>query len=274
MRKYFIWLFVMVCLAGELKAGKVDTVTIKSDVMHRNFRCVVITPDNYKKGKQPLPVVYLLHGYGGNHSDWIKKVPAVQKLVNTYQCIVVCPDGSKGSWYLDSPIDSTKRYETYVAKEIPAYIDAHYRTRPESRYRAIAGLSMGGHGALYLAIRHPEMFGAAGSMSGGVDIRPFPKNWDMAQTLGSFEEHSENWNANTVINLVNQLKPGQLAMIIDCGIKDFFYEVNHNLHNKLMELGIDHDYTERPGAHTWEYWANSVQYQMLFFSRFFNGESK
>lgn len=271
MRKYLIWVFVLFCLAGELKAGIVDTVAIKSQAMGRNFKCVVITPDTYKKGKQQFPVVYLLHGYSGNHSDWIKKVPSIQKLADTYQCILVCPDGGFSSWYFDSPVDSSMRYETLVAKEIPAYIDAHYRTRAESRYRAITGLSMGGHGALYLAVRHTETFGAAGSMSGGVDIRPFPKNWDIAKRLGTLEEQPENWNKNTVMNVIEQLKPGKLALIVDCGVKDFFYGVNRNLHDKLLQLGIDHDYIERPGDHTWEYWANSAQYQVLFFSRFFNG---
>ena len=191
-------------------------------------------------------------------------------MVDAYQCIVVCPDGAFGSWYFDSPIDSSMRFETYVGKEIPEYIDQHYQTIPDRKARAIAGLSMGGHGALWLATRHSDVFGAAGSMSGGVDFRPFPKNWDLTKRLGDPGPDGENWANWTVINEVSTLKPGTLAIIVDCGIKDFFIDVNRKLHQRLMELGIDHDYTERPGQHNWNYWKNAVKYQMLFFNQFFN----
>ncbi|CAL1520040.1 alpha/beta hydrolase family protein [Chitinophaga sp. MM2321] len=267
--KQTVLFICLIFLLQAARAADVDTVNISSAKMHRSYKCVVITPASYKDAKQRYPVVYLLHGYSGNYADWITKVPAVKELADTYQCMIVCPDGAFGSWYFDSPVDSSMRFETYVGKEIPAYIDKHYKTLAEPRYRAITGLSMGGHGALYLAIRHPEIFGAAGSMSGGVDIRPFPKNWDLVKRLGEPGLNGANWNDYTVINQVDHLKQGALSLIIDCGIKDFFIDVNRNLHQRLLQLGILHDYTERPGEHTWNYWANSVNYHFLYFHRFF-----
>ena len=128
---------------------------------------------------------------------------------------------------------------------------------------------MGGHGALWNAIRHTDVFGAAGSTSGGVDIRPFSKNWMMPEQLGEMETNKEVWEQHTVINQVDKLQKDDLAMIIDCGEADFFLDVNKNLHKRLLELKIDHDFITRPGGHNGEYWNNSIDYQILFFSKFF-----
>lgn len=252
-----------------LHAASVDTVLIYSNSMHKNVKCVVIKPDAYKKKSNHFPVVYLLHGYSGDYSNWVQKAPDLLKSVDENGMLVVCPDGAYGSWYFDSPVDTTMKYETNVALEIPAYIDAHYRTIADRKARAITGLSMGGHGAFYLAIRHKDLFGAAGSMSGGVDFRPFTDNWDIKKYLGDYATHPDNWNKNTVINIVDQLQNNDLKIIFDCGLGDFFLQVNRNLHQKLIEKKIDHDYTERPGEHNWEYWNNSVKYQLLFFHEFF-----
>ena len=128
---------------------------------------------------------------------------------------------------------------------------------------------MGGHGALWNAIRHPDVFGAAGSMSGGVDIRPFPKSWNMYKQLGERDAHPEVWDAHTVANLVPQLEPGRLALIFDCGTEDFFLEVNRQFHAALLEKGIPHDFIVRPGAHNNTYWNNSIDYHLLFFQKYF-----
>ncbi|MBS0026801.1 alpha/beta hydrolase [Chitinophaga sp. 22321] len=268
--KQLACLLLLVCLAQTTRAANVDTLNIPSAKMRRAYKCVVITPGSYKNATQRYPVLYLLHGAGGNYANWVNNVPVIKELADAYQCMIVCPDGAVTSWYFDSPVDSSMRFETYVSKEIPAYIDQHYQTLPEPAHRAITGLSMGGHGALFLAIRHPDMFGAAGSMSGGVDFRPFPKNWELAKRLGPPGTDGANWTDYTVIKQVEGLKQGTLAIMIDCGVKDFFIDVNRNLHQKLLLAGIDHDYTERPGEHNWQYWGNAIKYQLLFFHQFFN----
>ncbi|WP_372490070.1 alpha/beta hydrolase [Chitinophaga sedimenti] len=88
-------------------------------------------------------MVYLLHGYSGNQSDWIKKVPVIKNIADRDSIIIVCPDGGFGSWYFDSPIDKGFQYETFVGSEVPAYVDKNYRTLADPAHRAIAGLSMG-----------------------------------------------------------------------------------------------------------------------------------
>ena len=106
-------------------------------------------------------------------------------------------------------------------------------------------------------------------MSGGVDFRPFPENWELKDRLGDYATHKNNWDKNVVVDLVDSLQNGSLAIIFDCGVNDFFIQVNRNLHQKLLDKKIDHDYAERPGEHNWIYWNNSIQYQLLFFHNYF-----
>ncbi|MEI9943203.1 MAG: alpha/beta hydrolase family protein [Chitinophagaceae bacterium] len=247
------------------QAATVDTVAIYSNAMHKSIKCVVIVPDT----KDKVPVVYLLHGYSGNYGDWIRKVSSLKDDADEYKIMIVCPDGGYSSWYLNSPVDSSVRYETYVSKEIPEYIDAHYATIKDRKARAITGLSMGGHGGLFLGFRHMDTFGACGSMSGGVNLRPFPKNWELNKKLGDTIEHADNWINYSVINIIDNYPKDSLAIIIDCGTEDFFYDVNHALHEKMLKLHIRHDYIERPGKHDWDYWSNAVKYQLLFFANYF-----
>ena len=265
------FLFALVFVSGTIftNAANVDTVSIYSTCMHKNVKCVVITPSKYNTDTAHLPVLYLLHGYSGNYSDWVLKAPDLLQSIDENGFIVVCPDGAFGSWYFNSPVDTTMKYETNVALEIPAYIDAHYRTIASRKARAIAGLSMGGHGALYLAIKHKDFFGAAGSMSGGVDFRSFPDNWDIKKYLGDYNSNKYLWDKNVVVNLIDSLQNGDLKLIVDCGVNDFFIQVNRNLNQKLLDKKIDHDYIERPGEHNWPYWNNAIKYQLLFFHRYF-----
>lgn len=268
--KKIIGLIVFSFFAITANASNVDTLEVYSKAMDKTIKNVVITPDTYTKKGEAFSVVYLLHGANGDYKSWLKKAPGIKSYADLYNVIIVCPDGDKTSWYFDSPIDKTMQYETYISKELVSEIDKSYNTKTTSKNRAIAGLSMGGHGALYLAFRHTNVWGVAASMSGGVDIRPFPLNWDISKRLGAYSENKENWENNTVINLVHLLNGKNLKFLFDCGTDDFFYDANKRLHKKLLERNIPHDYIERPGGHTNEYWRNSIEYQMLFLNNFLN----
>ncbi|MES2810154.1 MAG: alpha/beta hydrolase family protein [Bacteroidota bacterium] len=268
MKKYLLLLACFLLTLTFAKAAKVDTVETYSDVMKKKIKALVITPSNYETGKE-CPVVYLLHGAGGNYKQFYGLNPAIATWADQYHIMIVGVDGGVTSWYWDSPIDKNFQYETYVSKELVTYIDKNYKTIKDKKGRAISGLSMGGHGAMYLAIRHQDVYGAVGAMSGGVDIRPFPNNWDMAKRLGAYAENPEVWEKNTVTNLLYLIKPNSLAITFDCGVDDFFYKVNVQLHEKMADRNIPHDFTSRPGAHTSQYWANSVVYHLMFFNTYF-----
>ncbi|HID39794.1 MAG TPA: esterase family protein, partial [Calditrichaeota bacterium] len=256
-----VGLLAIFVLVANLFAAKVDTFYVKSRVMEKTIANIIIKPVQYKQEANGYPTLYLLHGAGGNFSDWAVKVPEIKEYADRYNIIIVCPDGGVTSWYWDSPIDNKMRYETYITRELVPWVDKNFKTIPSKEKRAITGLSMGGHGALYLAFRHQDIWGAAGSMSGGVDIRPFPNNWDMAKRLGSYANHKDRWEENTIINMLYLLNGKSLKIIFDCGVDDFFYKANKRLHQEMVYRNIPHEYIERPGKHDWNYWRNSIKYQ-------------
>ena len=269
MKKLRYTLF-LVLLFFSAQAAHVDTIQVFSPSMNKNIKTCVIVPDNYKKSKKKFPVVYLLHGYSGNYATWVKSFKEVSQQVDRYGFIAIGVDGNYSSWYFDSPIDPTFKYETYIIDELVPFIDKKYKTIASREGRAISGLSMGGHGSLYLSLKHQDVFGAAGSMSGGVDIRPFSEKWDIKNRLGAITDFPENWEKNTVVNLIELNQNNNLKLIIDCGVDDFFIDVNRELHQKMLALKIDHDYIERPGKHNIDYWENSLKFQLLFFYNFFH----
>ncbi len=251
-------------------AAKVDTVMVHSTVMNKDIKTVVIAPAETRKTRdRRYPVVYLLHGATGNCKYWLEKVKSdLPEIADEKGMIFVTPD-ALNSWYIDSPINKKLQYETFTAKELVSYIDSHYKTIADRKGRAVTGLSMGGHGALYLAFRHKDTYGACGSMSGGVDFRPFPQNWEIKYSLGEMAHNRKRWDDNVVVNQIGRINNHDLAITIDCGESDFFLEVNKSLHERLLGRGIDHDFTTRPGGHNPQYWHNAIDYQLLFFQKFF-----
>lgn len=264
---FLFFLFLFVCISVH---ASVDTVKFYSNSLKREVKFVIIQPKN--KLKVLIPSVYLLHGYGGNYKQWLRDAPNLQLKAEELNMILICPDGAN-SWYFDSKLDSSIRYESFLIKDLIPYVDAHYQTLADKKHRAITGLSMGGHGAWYLALRNQHIFGLAGSIAGGVDFRPFPNNWELKKALGEYSANKEVWDKNTVIEMVDSLKNGSVKLIFDCGVGDFFYKVNKNLHEKLLTLKIDHDYIERPGEHNSAYWSNSIDYQLLFFKKYFDANN-
>lgn len=262
----FLCLFFL-SIFGIVKAADVDTVLTHSKVMKKDIKAVVITPAEYKKGKA-FPVVYLLHGWSNNYGSWVNNCKELTQFADHYRMIFVCPDGGYSSWYFDSPVDQSFKYETYITKELLAFVDSKYKTIASREGRSITGYSMGGHGAFYLTMRHQDLFGAMGSLSGGLDIRPFPNNWDIASRLGSYPEQPANWEQHTIMNMLPLLTGKQLpAIIFDCGKSDFFYPCNVALHERMEYLNIPHDFISRPGNHNWAYWSSAIGYQILFFSQ-------
>lgn len=245
-------------------AAVVDTVEISTRHLVIPMKVTVVSPTTGAPDER-FPSVYILNGHGGDYTSWLKNQKHFHALADRYKMVFVFPDG-RNSWYWDTP---RMRMESFFVEDLVPYIDEHFPTVAEPEKRAITGLSMGGHGALWLASRHPGIWKSAGSMSGGVDIRPFPKNWNMPELLGPENKDPEKWAEHTVITSVPKWKPGELNLIIDCGTDDVFTEVNENLHRELLRYKIPHDYISRPGSHNWNYWNNSIYYHLLFFSEAF-----
>lgn len=283
MKNYYL---LVLLITNFLFAAKVDTLEIVSKSMGRTLKTAVVTPTAYSKSKANYPVVYLLHGAYGHFQDWLKKTPnknLVTALADQYNIIIVLPEGETFSFYLDSPVTKESQFETFITQEVIQKVDANYRTIANDKGRVITGLSMGGHGALYLSSKHPELFCAAGSMSGAVDMSTIfnPENLErmkplITPILGTEISSAEVLEKYAVLGKIETIKKNKLPLIIDCGVDDFLIENNRELHRRLVYNKIPHDYTERPGAHTWEYWENALPYHILFFSKVFtnNGSLK
>ncbi len=277
MKKRFFLVSIVLLLANFTFAAKVDTLQIASKAMNKTYNAAVVTPNSYAKGKTNYPVLYLLHGAYGHFRDWLKSTPnenLVTDLADQYNIIIVMPEGETFSFYIDSPVNKESQFETFITQEVIQKVDATYRTIASKNGRVITGLSMGGHGALYLSSKHPELFCAAGSMSGAVDMNMMlnPDNLERTKTLltpilGAEVLSPDAYKRYAVIDKVDLLKANKMPLIIDCGVDDFLIETNRELHRRLVYNKVPHDYTERPGAHTWEYWDNALPYHILFFSK-------
>lgn len=265
MKYILVFLFLSATQVGW--GAGVDTLFFSSRFLHGATRCIVIKPSDYFTNTQKyFPVVYLLHGYSGDYADWMIKVPQIKKYADTYQLILVCPDG-KNSYYLDNADKKKAQFESYLSTELPAKIDSLYRTVNSSKFRAVTGLSMGGHGALFMAIRHPEVYGAAGSMSGAVDLVGRRMRKEITDAVGDTSALAVGKFSVLELAATRDLN---FPIMIDCGVEDPFIQNNRELHQLLLKRKIPHDYIEREGTHNWSYWSNSIEFQLLFFRKWFD----
>lgn len=274
-----LWLLVAPLVA--FSQAKVDTISVYSPSMKKNLKAAVTFPSSYSKGDQRLPVLYLLHGGSGAFNDWHQKVTEkglVNKMAEQYNLIIVTPGVGPASYYYDSPLMDSVNYETYITAELIPHIDKTYRTLAKKESRAISGLSMGGHGAITLSAKHPELFITAGSMSGvmNIDTRMWKVPADFRNTrlegqkamLGAINYDAPTFNPYTAVGLVDRIKENKLALIIDCGVDDFLIETNRQMHQLLVANGVAHEYIERPGAHTWQYWTEALPVHLFFMNKY------
>ena len=258
-------LMMIILVFCQLWAGKAETVEIFSDIMNKNIPAFIVIPDSYSGGNDSLPVILLLHGYGGDYKNWSSKTNLLRQ-ADEFNFIIVCPDGNRNSWYLDSPIEPESQYKTFFINELVPWIKINFRTNQ----MGITGLSMGGHGAFYLAIRHPELFDAVSGMSSGVDLTFSTVKWELAKILGPFELYPNRWYDHSVVNMVDLIQEGFMPILIDCGYNDFFIDINRSFHHLLIDKNISHIYVEKPGGHNWDYWTNALDEHLQFFENAFN----
>jgi putative tributyrin esterase len=257
--------FMLLCAAAIVYGAQYQTCTIPSPSMHSSRKATVVLPDKYATGKDRFPVIYLLHGFNGDYTTWPGEAP-LDTYADRYRIILVCPDAGVDSWYLDSQVKKDSRFETYIAIEVVDFIDSHYRTRTGRQGRVLIGRSMGGHGALTLLTRHPDRFCGAGSIQGIMELSQFPDQWNMTRVLGPFAGNEYVWHNASFTGMLDKLKSIRPAIIIDCGTSDFALDGSRKAHAALIDLKIDHDYYERPGAHTPDYAKRVLESHILYFS--------
>jgi putative tributyrin esterase len=235
-----------------------------SSALQKQTAAHVLLPE---VGTPPYPTLYLLHGYSDDHTIWLRHT-SIERYVADLPLIVVMPDSGHG-FYSDAA--EGYAYGTAIGTELIERIEKTLPARAERSARALAGLSMGGYGAFALALRHPDKFCAAHSLSGALswghteEYRTGPYSDQMRRILGKDHVGSDK---DLFALVENVQKAGNLpALRFDCGVDDFLIQHNHDFKAHLDTLKIPHEYAEFPGAHNWDYWDEHIQEGLEFVSK-------
>ncbi len=261
-RKIFLLLILFFAFQNLYSQEKVRVFldSVYSNAVGGYKRFNVILPKDYFKTDERYKVVFLLHGYSGDHTDWKNRTSLVQYLSN-YAFVVVTPEADN-SWYTNSPILKNRNYEDYIIKELIPYVEKRYRVISTKHGRAIAGLSMGGYGAIKFAMKYPHLFYYAGSFSGAfrwpslIEKNRNLLNQSLKEAFG--EKRTEHWDKNDVLVLVDSINSATLPYLyISCGKDDQLeglLDSNRKLVEKLQKKGATYEYHEMPGEHNWIFW--------------------
>lgn len=286
MKKILIVLItVLIANLGFAQTGKVlESLKFESKLVGYPVEYTIYLPADYETSNRSYPVLYLLHGYSDDETGWIQfgeaNMIADKGVANgDYPpCIIVMPDG-KVSWYVNS-FDGKDPWEDMFIKEFIPFIEREYRIRPQKEFRAIAGLSMGGNGALLLSMRHPELFSSCVAMSAGTftdeeilgddSYDRYFGNIYGPKTKDALSEHWKTYSPLYLLDSVDKEKLKSIRFYIDCGDDDFLYKGNSALHVKMRDLGIPHEYRVRQGGHEWSYWRTGLYDGLRFISEKFH----
>ncbi|MFH0793121.1 MAG: alpha/beta hydrolase-fold protein [bacterium] len=268
-RPAILTLLITLCilLAGVVWGASQDILTIThfSKTLNREKTFQVYVPLDSKPGER-FPVLFVLHGAWGSYSDWVSKT-TIEDLADNYRMVLVFPDGGEFGWYADSPVEKDSQYDTYVAKDLVGEVDRLFPTVATREARAIMGLSMGGHGALLLAAKHPDLFSSASSLSGILKITDHPDKWQIAGRLGGLDENPAAWKANSVWEQADRFTTAGVRLLFDCGTSDTITGAigdNRKMHDRLVALGVPHVWRELPGTHAWTYWQDHLEEHLDF----------
>ncbi len=243
-----------------------DVFVVKTKYLANADTSIVFFPKQKQTFfKQSTPIIIMLHGYGGDYKQW-SKISDLQSYANKYNCIIVCPDGGKESWYFDSPLKKESKFESFFIKDYLPYLKENFSIDTNGIF--ITGLSMGGHGAMYLFLRHPNLFASAGSTSGVLDLNASGLKYSsLSNHLGEYNDSKEMFDNYSAINLLKNIRFTKKPIIFDCGNKDHLYNANKAFKKQCDSLYINAFYFSFPGRHDRRYWKKSIEWHFLFFDR-------
>jgi enterochelin esterase-like enzyme len=278
-------LFFMICLPISLLAqtGKVyDNLSMTSKILKSERKFAIYLPPDYETSQRSYPVLYLLHGGGDDQTGWVQfgeVLHIADKAINegtATPMIIVMPDAKAGQMGYFNNLKNDWRYEDFFFEEFMPYVEKTYRIKGEKRYRAVAGLSMGGGGSFMYALHHPELFSSACPLSAYVgpltveDAKNFFKRSNQTGTDAEIEAYVKKHNA---VDLINDIKDDQKKAVrwyIDCGDDDFLYEGNSLVHIAMRKKEIPHEFRIRDGGHSWTYWRTALPTVLSFISDAFH----
>jgi len=272
----------IICAKISAQTGKVyDALSMTSTILKSERKFAVYLPPDYETSERSYPVLYLLHGAGDDQTGWVQ-FGEVLRITDTAikdgtatPMVIIMPDANTGKrGYFNQGKDW--RYEDFFFEELMHYVEQQYRIKSEKRYRAVAGLSMGGGGSFMYALHHPELFSSACPLSAYVgpltleDFKEQLKGSDTNYTEAEMQAYFKDHNAVELINAMEAKELKAVRWYIDCGDDDFLFEGNSLVHIALKKKEIPHEYRVRDGAHSWTYWRESLPDVLQFVSEAFH----
>ena len=283
MKKLLSLALMLAAVSAFAQYGKVfDNLTVDSKILKSQRKFAIYLPPDYESSQRSYPVLYLLHGATDNHTGWVQfgevRRIADEAIKNgtATPMIIVMPDADTERMGYFNSIDNKWRYEDFFFEELMPHVEKTYRIKGEKRFRAIAGLSMGGRGTFMYAMRHPELFSSACPLSayvGALDLESM-KRWMREEEKKLGDETLEAYRKkNNALDLMKERTVEELNSIrwfIDCGDDDFLFEGNSLMHVAMTKAGVKHEYRVRDGGHTWTYWRASLPVVLGFVSDAFH----
>jgi len=276
-------LVLLVSFSTYGQNGKVyDNLSMTSTILNSERKFAIYLPPDYETSQRSYPVLYLLHGAGDDQTGWVQFGEVLHIADNTIRAgkatpmIIIMPDANTGQRGYFNDIKGEWGYEDFFFEEFMPYVEKTYRIKGEKRYRAVAGLSMGGGGSFMYALHHPELFSSACPLSayiGPLSIEQYKKrhiknneNYPDSVIQNYFEHH----NALSLIKNIASEKLKSVRWFIDCGDDDFLYEGNSLVHIAMRKKEIPHEFRIRDGRHSWTYWRESFPVVLEFISDAFH----
>ncbi len=257
-------------------------MTMTSAILKSERKFAVYLPPDYETSQRSYPVLYLLHGMGDDQTGWVQFGEALRIADNAIRegkatsMIIIMPDANTGKVGYFNDISGTWLYEDFFFDELMPYVEKKYRIKGEKRYRAIAGLSMGGGGSFIYALHHPELFSSACPLSAYIGPLSFKECKDYFLRIN--ESYTDSvirvyYEKHNVLSLLDQVESKQIKSVrwfIDCGDNDFLYEGNSLVHIAMRKKDIPHEFRIRDGSHNWTYWRDSLPVVLEFISDAFH----
>lgn len=283
MKSTVLFLLILTGTLANLLAqsGKVlDNITMTSKILKGERKYAVYLPPDYESSERSYPVLYLLHGAGDDQTAWVQFGEVLRitdkaiKDGTATPMIIVMPDANTGQRGYFNEVEW--RYEDFFFEEFLPYVEEKFRIKRDKRYRALAGLSMGGGGTFMYALRHPELFSSACPLSAYIgpltmkDLKTRMERRNQKITQSELEKYFADHNALNLIETVPEEDIQSVHWYIDCGDDDFLFEGNSLVHIAMTKKKIPHEYRVRDGGHSWTYWREALPTVLRFVSDTFH----
>ena len=256
----FLLALVFSSASGEILHLKTPSIALSD-----SNKVIVATPSQFDPLRQDgYPFIVMLHGWSGDETQW-EDDSDLQSLCDTYQVLLVLPDGGYDGWWIDSEVSQGRNYGTHILQEIKIWVVVNFNGSMDPSKHGVMGLSMGGFGAITQVLKYPDNYAAAASLSGVMDITRHTENWHLTKALGLYTEDPDSWRRNNPLHLANKQAPRfSPKMLLVCGRDDFTFKENQEIAELMANKGYEIVFMEESGTHSHTFWKTHVESAIKF----------